>query len=153
MKEEKIALEIGVMTEYDGEVAAAMGQLLTNLSSHYDGEPVPRERLEDIIESPWHDVILAFERKELVGMASMTVIQGALVGRNAYLEDFVVAAGHEGQGIGSQIWEKILQWGHDKKCARLEFTSSGRGKKQGAVDFYLSKGAEKRDTNAFRVEL
>ena len=150
---DKHELIIGPMAEYDGEIAAQMGQLLTNLSSSYDGAPVERERLEDIMESPWHDILLAFDGKELVGMASVSVIMGSKIGRNEYLEDFVVAAGHEGQGIGTQIWNKILEWGRNKGCARLEFTSSGKGKKQGAVEFYKRRGAEIRDTNSFRVEL
>ena len=59
----------------------------------------------------------------------------------------------KGKGIGSQIWEEILNWGRKKGCKRLEFTSSGKGKKAHAVEFYKKKGAEIRDTNSFRIEL
>ncbi|MBR3164282.1 GNAT family N-acetyltransferase [Candidatus Saccharibacteria bacterium] len=146
-------IEIGVVGEYDAEVAEAMGELLCALSSSYNGEAVARERIEEIIESPWHDIMVAFDGEELVGMASLSVIMGTKIGRNLYLEDLVVKAGKQGQGIGSLLWEKILEWGRKKGCKRLEFTSSGKGKKQGAVDFYLAKGAEIRETNCFRVEL
>ena len=146
-------IEIGAMTEYDAELAESMGKLLTDLSTHYDGEAVSRERLEEIIESPWHDILLAFDDEKLVAIASVSVIMGALVGRNEYLEDFVVAKDYQGQGVGAQMWDKIVEWGKAKGCRRLEFTSSGKGKKIGAVRFYQKHGAEIRDTNSFRFEL
>ncbi len=146
-------LEIGPMTEYDAELAAAMGELLCDLQFNYDGAPVPRERIEEIIESPWHDILLAFDGDELVGMASVSVVMGALIDRNECLEDLVVSAKCQGKGVGSQLWEAILEWGRAKGCSKLNFTSTGKDKKQGAVSFYLSKGAKIRDTNAFRIEL
>jgi GNAT superfamily N-acetyltransferase len=146
-------ISIGEMTEYDAGIAEEMGKLLCDLSSSYNGEPVARELLEEIIDSPLHDIIVAFDDEKLVGMASVSVITGAKIGKNEYLEDFVVAKDCQGKGIGSQIWEEILNWGRKKGCKRLEFTSSGKGKKQHAVDFYKNKGAEIRETNCFRIEL
>ncbi len=146
-------IEIGPMTEYDGEIAAAMGKILKDLDENYNGEPVARELLEDIIVSPWHDILLAFDDEKLVGIASVSVVMGALVEKNEYLEDFVVSADCQGKGLGSKIWEQILEWGRQKGCKRLEFTSSGKGKKQGAVEFYLAKGARTRETNVFRIDL
>lgn len=146
-------LEIGPMTEYDAELAAAMGKLICDLQFDYDGAPVSRESIEEIIESPWHDILLAFDGDKLVGMASVSVVMGTLIGRNECLEDFVVSSECQGKGVGSQLWEAILEWGRAKGCTRLNFTSSGKDKKKGAVGFYLSKGANIRDTNAFRVEL
>jgi len=146
-------ISIGVMTEYDPEIAEEMGRLLCDLSSHYDGEPVAREVIEEIIDSPLHDIIVAFDDEKLVGMASVSAVCGALIGKNEYLEDFVVSKDCQGKGIGSQIWEEILNWGRKKGCKRLEFTSSGKGKKAHAVEFYKKKGAEIRDTNCFRIEL
>lgn len=147
-------IEIGTMSEYDPAVAEQMGTLLTQLSTHWDGSPVAREWIEDIIESPWHDQLLAFdENGKLVGMATMTTVLGAKIGRNAYLEDFVVDAECRGQGIGTQMWDKIVEWGKNKGCNRLEFTASGDNKKAGAVQFYLKRGVQIYDTNFFRLEL
>ena len=146
-------LEIGTMTEYDADVAATMGELLMDLSENYDGAPISREWIEDVIESSWHDVLLAIDEGEVVGMATVSVVMGSLIDRNEYLEDFVVSAKCQGKGVGSKLWEEILAWGRRKGCKKLEFTSSGKGKKRGAVEFYQSKGAEIRDTNAFSIEL
>ena len=146
-------LEIGPMTEYDADVAEALGKLLQALSSKYDGEPIEREWVEDIIESANHDILLAFDGDRLVATATVSIVMGPLVRKNVYLEDFVVDASCQGRGVGSQMFEAIKDWGRKHDCRRLEFTSSGKGKKAGAVEFYKKRGAEIRDTNSFRVEL
>ena len=147
-------IEIGTMTEYDTEIAEQMGTLLTQLSTKWDGSPVSREWIEDIIESPWHDQLLAFdENGKLVGMATMSSVLGAKIGRNAFLEDFVVDSECRGQGVGTEMWSKIVEWGKSHNCNRLEFTASGDNKKAGAVQFYLNKGVSIYDTNFFRLEL
>ncbi|MCL1839886.1 GNAT family N-acetyltransferase [Candidatus Saccharibacteria bacterium] len=142
------------LTEYNEGLAAEMGTLLLQLSTSWDGSPVSREWVEHVIESPWHDELLAFdENGKLVGMASMSVVMGAKIIRNAYLEDFVVDAGCRGQGVGTKMWNAVLDWGREKKCKRLEFTASGNEKKAGAAQFYAKMGAGIYDTNFFRVEL
>lgn len=147
-------IEIGTMSEYDTEVAEQMGTLLTQLSTKWDGSPVSREWIEDIIESPWHDQLLAFdEHGKLVGMATMSVVLGAKIGQNAYLEDFVVDSECRGQGVGTSMWDEIVSWSKNKGCNRLEFTASGDNKKAGAVHFYLHRGVSIYDTNFFRLEL
>jgi GNAT superfamily N-acetyltransferase len=146
-------MKISVLMEYDADIAEQMGTLLKDLSSHYEGEPVRREVIEDIIESPWHDIIVMMDGEKLVAMASVSVIMGALIDKNLYLEDFVVSHEYQHQGIGTKMFEAIMAWGQRKGCHRLEFTSSGKGKKAGAVKFYQKMGAEIRDTNSFRIEL
>ncbi len=147
-------ITVSPLMEYDAELAESMGVLLKDLSSHYDGEGVPCEVIEDIIESPWHDILVAVnDEGRLVGMASVSVIMGTLVNKNLYLEDFVVSHEFQHQGIGSKIWDAILDYGRQKACRRLEFTSSGKGKMAGAVAFYQKHCAEIRDTNSFRIEL
>ncbi|MFV0485118.1 MAG: GNAT family N-acetyltransferase [Candidatus Saccharimonadales bacterium] len=147
-------IEIGIMSEYDPEVAEQMGTLLTQLSTKWDGSPVGREWIEDIIESSWHDQLLAFdENGKLVGMATMSSVLGAKIGMNAYLEDFVVDSECRGQGIGIKMWDEIVAWGKNRGCKRLEFTASGDNKKSGAVQFYLNRGVSIYNTNFFRLEL
>lgn len=146
-------MKISVLMEYDADIAEQMGKLLMDLSSHYEGESVAREVIEDIIESPWHDIIVMMDEDKLVAMASVSVIMGSLINKNLYLEDFVVSSEYQHQGLGTQMFEAIMAWGKRKGCRRLEFTSSGKGKKAGAVKFYQKMGAEIRDTNSFRIEL
>lgn len=146
-------IDISPLREYDGDVAAAMGKLRQQLSARHDGSPIEREKIEELIESPYHDILLAIDDKgEIVAMAIMSIVMATL-DRNAYLEDLVVDSNCRGQGVGGQMLEAIKDWGRQKGCRRLEFTSSSREKKEGAAGFYESHGAELRDTNCFRVEL
>ena len=146
-------VQIGTMTEYDANIAEDMGKILTGLSSKYDGSQIEREWIEDIIESANHDVLLATIDDKLVGVATVSIVMGPLIKKNVYLEDFVVDQSYQGRGIGTQLFEAVQEWGRKKGCRRLEFTSSGKGKKACAVAFYQKRGAEKRDTNVFRIEL
>ncbi len=146
-------IRVEKLQKYDEGLAVAMGRLLMDLSSKWDGSPVSQAWIEDIIASKHHDQLLAFDGDELVGMATVTLVLGAKIDKNAYLEDFVVSSGRQGQGIGRILWQEIVAWGKEKGAKRLEFTSSGQDKKSGAVAFYLKMGAEIRDTNAFRLEL
>ncbi|MBQ8156776.1 GNAT family N-acetyltransferase [Candidatus Saccharibacteria bacterium] len=146
-------IEVSTMTEYDGDVAEAMGKLRQQLSARHDGSPIARERIEELIESPYHDILLAFdEQDKIVAMAIVSVVMTTLE-QNAYLEDLVVNENCRGRGVGGQMLEAIKEWGRRKNCRRLEFTSSNREKKAGAAGFYESHGAEIRQTNCFRVEL
>ena len=147
-------IEIKRLEKYDEKLAADMGKLLLQLSSKWDGSPISREWIENVVKSPWHDELLAFdENGKLVGMASMSVLLGAKIIQNAYLEDFVIDSEYRRHGVGRQMWNAMLEWGREKKCKRLEFTSSGNEAKDGAVQFYLKMGAGIHKTNFFRIEL
>ncbi len=145
-------IEIGPMTEYDGEVAEAMGRLRAQLSVRHDGSAIARDKIEELIESPYHDIIMAQEDGKLVGMAIVSIVMSTL-DRNVYLEDLVVDEARRGNGIGEQIFAYVKEWGRHKGCRRLEFTSSNHDGKVGARDFYERQGAEVRNTDFYRVEL
>ncbi len=142
-------VEVGVAAEYTADLAEAMGKLRGQLSSRHDGSALSREQLEDIIESPWHAILIAVIDEKIVGMAILSIVFGS-IDRNVYLEDFVVEEGLRGQGVGAALWGKMLEWGRTKGCKRMEFTSS----KPGMEEYYTQKrGAEKRETNCYRIEL
>ena len=145
-------IEVGTVKEYDGELAEAMGKLRQQLSSRHDGSAISRELIEELIESPYHDIIIASDGDKIVGMVIVSIVVATL-DRNVYMEDLVVDSETRGQGVGGKLLEAVKEWGREHGCRRLEFTSSSREKKEGAKGFYESHGAEARDTNAFRVEL
>ena len=143
------SVEVGIAAEYSVELAEAMGRLRGQLSSRHDGSALDREQIEEIIESPWHAILIAVVDEKIVGMAILSVIFGS-IDRNIYLEDFVVEEGLRGQGVGAALWDKMKRWGKEKGCKRMEFTSS----KTGMEEYYTQKrGAEKRETNCYRIEL
>ena len=140
------------VTEYTPELAQRVRELLIQLSrSGKDKGEIPKQWFVDIINSPWHDLLVAEDGGRIVGMASVSVIMGAGIGRNGYLEDFVVDKEVRKGGVGSALWEGMLEWADEKGCKRLEFTC-GNGREV-AQAFYKKHGAEIYDTNFFRVEL
>ena len=145
-------IEIGPMTEYDGDVAERLGVLRRQLSTKYDGSPLPRETLEDIIESPYHDLLLAVDGDEVVGMVVVSIVM-MTTRRNVYMEDLVVDENRRGQGIGGDMLEAVKDWGRKKGCQRLEFPSTSRENKEGAIKFYEGHGIMLRDTGQYRAEL
>lgn len=150
-------IQVKTLTKYDENIAKAMRQLLIELSRlGRDRGDIPEEWFNDIISSPWHDVLLAVETDEhgvetVLGMVTVSVVFGAGIRKNTYLEDFVVSSEARGKGVGGLIWNSIIAWARDKGCNRVEF-DCGHGR-ENAQAFYKKHGAEIYDTNFFRVEL
>lgn len=141
------------VTEYSPELAQRVRELLIQLSrSGKDKGEVPEEWFVDIINSPWHDLLVALDDDgRVIGMAALSTMMGPGISKNAYLEDFVVDSESRTGGVGSALWDEMLVWGREKGCKRMEFTC-GNGREV-AQAFYKKHGAEVYDTNFFRVEL
>ena len=159
-------IKIITVTEYNKTVADRIRQLLTQLSrSGKDKGEIPQEWFEQLISSPWHDCLLAVDLAEdsntkqdllilpeqILGMASVSVIFGAGIGKNAYLEDFVVDQSARGKGVGHLLFDAYEKWAREKGCKNLEFTC-GQGR-EAAQKFYNDHGATIYDTNFFRKKL
>ncbi|MBR3320114.1 GNAT family N-acetyltransferase [Candidatus Saccharibacteria bacterium] len=140
------------LEEYTPETAEAIRRLLVELSrSGKDKGEIPEEWFKDIIGSPWHDLLVAEEGEKLLGMAAVSIVMGAGIRKNAYLEDFVVSVESRGKGVGKMLWSEILKWAREKGAKRLEFTC-GEGRDAAHV-FYHKRGAEIYETDFFRLEL
>ena len=145
-------IEVRRLKEYSPEVAGSMRRLLIDLSrSGKDKGEIAKEWFEEVIASPLHEILLAYEGEEVVGMMSLSVVMGPGIRKNAYLEDFVTASDKRGLGVGNALWTETLKWAKEKGCKRLEFTC-GNGRET-AQKFYKKHGAEVYDTNFFRFEL
>lgn len=159
-------IKIIAVTEYNKIVADRIRQLLIQLSrSGKDKGEIPQEWFEQLISSPWHDLLLAVESAEdsnvkqdlpvlpeqILGMASVSAIFGAGIVKNAYLEDFVVDQSARGKGIGNLLFNAYEDWAREKGCKNLEFTC-GQGR-EAAQQFYRDHGAATYDTNFFRKKL
>ena len=145
-------MEIKRLEKYTKEVGEQIRKLLIELSrSGKDKGEIPEEWFLEIINSPFHDLIIAEEEGRILGMASMSIMMGAGIYKNAYLEDFVVSSETRGKGVGGKLWEEILRWAREKGARRLEFTC-GEGR-EAAHAFYHKHGAEIYETDFFRLEL
>lgn len=146
-------MNIKILTEYSEETANRVRELLIQLSrSGKDRGEIPKEWFDDLIASPYHDMLIAYDDdNKIVGIATLSIIMGPIVRKVAYLEDFVTDATLRGKGIGSALWNEMLVWAKEKGCTELCFTS-GHGR-EAAQTFYLNRGAEIYDTNYFRKTL
>lgn len=146
-------MKIEILDVYTPEIANRVRELLIQLSrSGKDRGEIPQEWFEELINSPFHDMLLAKdENGKIVGIATLSVTMGPIIRKNAYLEDFVTDTEVRGKGIGSALWEAMLDWAKEHGCNNLVFTcGQGREKSQ---EFYLHHGAEIYDTNYFRKEI
>lgn len=143
-------MKIERLTEYSPEIANRVRELLIQLSrSKKDRGEIPEEWFKEIISSNSHDMLLAYnDAGEIVGIATLSIIMGPIARKIAYLEDFVTDESVRGQGVGTALWNAMLEWSKEKDCKELNFTS-GQGR-EAAWKFYEGKGAEIYDTNFFR---
>lgn len=135
------------LVAYTPQDAIDIGKLMPVLSTKFDDQPIAKGLLKEIIESPFHEQIVARLDERIIGCATLSITMGVGAGRKAYLEDFVVDSTIQGQGVGSKIWEEITQWCNEHQL-NLFFTSSAE--KEAAHQFYLKHGATIRDTTVFQ---
>lgn len=145
-------MNITPLNKYDPVIANRIRELLIQLSrSGKDKGEIPESWFHDIINSPWHDLLIAEEDGKIIGIACLSVVMGPGIKKNAYLEDFVTDVEVRGKGVGGKLWQAMLEWAREKGCQNLEFTcGQGREKSQ---EFYKHHGAEVYDTNFFRLAL
>lgn len=136
------------ITEHDLAELARLGAVLVGESdSRATGEYI-RSLVKQIIESESQVLLLARFQGKIVGMATLALLVGPIAGRKIYLDDFVADPKFQGKGIGSKLWQAMLDWGREHDAAKLTFTSNP--KRQAAHQFYLHKGAEIYDTCVFK---
>ena len=146
-------MKIELLTKYDKKTADRIRELLIQLSrSGKDRGEIPESWFTDLISSPSHDMLLAYDDTgRIIGIATLSIIVGPIVRKVAYLEDFVTDSSVRGQGVGNALWLAMLEWAKAKNCTELNFTS-GHGR-EAAQAFYQRRGAEIYDTNFFRLSL
>jgi len=129
---------------------ADINRILPNLTEHYDGRSVNKAGLKKIIESPLHEQFVARDdHGRIIGMATLAEVISIYHGSVAYLEDIFVDATAGQRGVGSAIWDEMLNWCRQRGIKRMEFTC--RPEREAAHRFYLKHGCEIRNTDAFRL--
>jgi GNAT superfamily N-acetyltransferase len=142
------------LTLYDAADAAELGRLMVHLTDRADGGPVDEGMLRRIIESSEHGLLVARlgeSDRRIVGSAALSVVMGPMTGAEGYLQDFVTDPEVRRQGIGSALWEGMLEWCRARGTRSLMFTSNSS--RQAAHDFYHRNGAQVRDTTPFWIEI
>jgi len=136
------------LTKYSSEDAAGIGRLMPFLSESKHSAPMPEDLLTEIINSPYHEQLVARLNSIIIGAATLSIVMGPAAGRVGYLEDFVTDPEIRGVGVGHRLWDEMILWCQEHEIS-LEFTS--KPSREAAHKFYLSHGAVTRHTTAFRV--
>ena len=146
-------MKITKLDKYTPETADQIRKLLIQLSrSGKDRGEIPKEWFEELIASPYHDMLVAIDdNNQIIGIATLSIHIGPIIRKNAYLEDFVTDQTVRGKGIGSALWDAMLDWAKEKGCHNLEFTC-GNGR-EASQQFYKNHGATIYDTNFFRRQV
>lgn len=145
-------MKITKLEKYTPETADQIRKLLIQLSrSGKDRGEIPQEWFDELITSPYHDMLIAVEDDKIIGIATLSIHMGPIIRKNAYLEDFVTDQTVRGKGIGSALWDAMLDWAKEKGCHNLEFTC-GNGR-EASQQFYKNHGATIYDTNFFRRQV
>lgn len=146
-------MKITKLEKYTPETAERIRELLIQLSrSGKDRGEIPKTWFEELIASPYHDMLIALDDdNKIIGIATLSIHMGPIIRKNAYLEDFVTDITVRGQGIGTALWNAMLDWAAEKGCKNLEFTC-GAGR-EASQQFYKNHGAAIYDTNFFRKEI
>lgn len=144
------AIRIERLATYSDDDAAGIGRLMPHLSSDFTDEPVPKDRLTTIIESPHHEQFVARHDERIVGAATLSIIMGAGAGSKAWLEDFVADPNADVRGIGQTLWNAMEDWCQERST-NLEFTS--RPSRTAAHAFYAKNGAQIRNTSVFKKDM
>lgn len=146
-------MKITKLEKYTPETADQIRKLLIQLSrSGKDRGEIPKEWFEELITSPYHDMLVAIDdNNQIIGITTLSIHMGPIIRKNAYLEDFVTDQTVRGKGIGSALWDAMLDWAKEKGCNNLEFTC-GNGR-EASQQFYKNHGATIYDTNFFRRQV
>ena len=135
---------------YNPADVVGIGRLMPFLSGSLDDRPIAEQALRHIIDSPWHDQLVARLDGIIVGAATMSVVMNAGTGPEGHLGDLVVDPAVRGQGIGDALWQHIIAWCKERGVD-LDFTS--HPSRADAHRFYLKHGAERRSTDVFHVHV
>ena len=137
------------LREYHPDDAAGIGRLMPFLNDRLSGEPMDEDLLKAIVDSPYHEQLVARLDGRIVGAATMNILMGPGAKKEGYLEDFVTDPELRGLGIGEKIWQEMMQWCKEQGIA-LTFTS--HPSREEAHRFYLKHGAEIRETTVFKIK-
>ena len=127
---------------------AAVTRLLPQLSS--SAAPPTQAQLEEIVDSPATQLLVARIDGEVVGALTLVVFR-IPSGVRAWIEDVVVDEDTRGQGVGEALNREALRLAAEQGAKTVELTS--RPSREAANRLYQRLGFKVRDTNVYRFEL
>ena len=137
-------IELNTLTDAQvQEVISLMGELDPTIT-------VTPEMVKRTVEAPGTHFIVVTAEDHIIGCASLCIFDSP-TGRKASVEDVVVSSAYRGQHIGKQLMEHVIEYARTLAPINLQLTS--RPERVAANKLYQSLGFQKRETNAYRMEI
>ena len=125
------------------EVIALMGELDPTI-------PVTAEMVRQAVEAENTHFFAVMEVEQVVGCASLCVFESP-TGKKASIEDVVIQEAFRGLQLGKQLMQHVIEYAKTLAPINLQLTS--RPERVAANALYQTLGFQKRDTNAYRMEI
>lgn len=125
----------------DCEAIKALIQELADFEKQPDG---PKLSLQDLVRDgfntspPLFTSYVATVQEKVVGYAIFFYIYSTWKGKALFLEDLYVSEEYRNKGIGSLLFDNVVQFGVKNDCCRMDFSVLNWNPAQ---KFYLKKGA------------
>jgi ribosomal protein S18 acetylase RimI-like enzyme len=133
--------------------APALAQALVRLVPQLSTSSPPPS-LDEVRAILAHEAITQFVARgddgTIVGVSTLAVFP-IPTGRRAWVEDVIVDEAVNGQGIGRQLTEAMLERARELGCTTVDLTS--RPSREAANHLYKRVGFAVRDTNVYRFDL
>lgn len=139
-----VIVELSAVTESQVlEVIGLMGELDPTI-------PVTAEMVRQTVEAENTHFFAMMEGERVVGCASLCVFESP-TGRKASIEDVVVQKAFRGRQLGKQLMQHVIDYAKSLAPINLQLTS--RPERVAANALYQALGFQKRETNAYRMEI
>lgn len=139
-----VIVELSAVTESQVlEVIGLMGELDPTI-------PVTTEMVRQTVEAENTHFFAMMEGERVVGCASLCVFESP-TGRKASIEDVVVQKAFRGRQLGKQLMQHVIDYAKSLAPINLQLTS--RPERVAANALYQALGFQKRETNAYRMEI
>lgn len=143
-------IAFSVLSEATDSAYKDISAILTQFHSDPELSATKLENLQAIVSDPHIHLIVARDGEKIVGMAILFVMVHP-DDISGYVDYVVVDDAYRGQGIGSQIMQKLMSVAREHHVEELNLTS--RPSREAANHLYQKLGFEKRDTNVYRLKL
>jgi ribosomal protein S18 acetylase RimI-like enzyme len=140
-----VSVDVEVVPEATGEVAAAMRRLLPQLSA--SAPPPDQAAVQRIVSSEAITLLAARLDGQIVGLLTLAMFP-IPTGFRAWIEDVIVDEAARGQGIGEALTKMALDLAEAAGARTVDLTS--RPSREAAGRLYERVGFAERSTRIYR---
>ncbi len=107
-------------------------------------------QLAEIITQDNFYLLVAKDQEKIIGLASI-YFQKILSKKTTWVEDVIVDENYQGQGLGKQLTQQLIDKAKELKADSIDLTSNPQ--RVAANKLYQKLGWQKRETNNYRLKL